>query len=57
MMVRPPIGPVTMVYTVKFRLSDTDMEDLKSIAGGASLSEALRQLIKDEKKRIARRKQ
>lgn len=50
-MVRPPLGPVTMTYTVKFRLSDADMADLRDIAGGASLSEALRQMIKDEKKR------
>ena len=55
-MTRPPIGPVTMAYTVKFRLSDAEMDDLKDIAGGASLSEALRLLIKEEKKRIARRK-
>lgn len=55
-MVRPPIGPVTMTYTVKFRLSDADMEDLKDIAGGLSLSEALRKMIKDEKKRMKRRK-
>lgn len=53
-MVRPPIGPVTMTYTVKFRLSDQDMEDLRDIAGGASLSEALRALIKAEKKRKKR---
>jgi hypothetical protein len=45
-----------MAYTVKFRLSDAEMDDLKDIAGGASLSEALRLLIKEEKKRIARRK-
>jgi len=44
-----------MTYTVKFRLSDADMEDLKAIAGGASLSEALRRLIKDEKKRMKRK--
>jgi hypothetical protein len=55
-MVRPPIGPVTMTYTVKFRLSDADMEDLKDIAGGESLSEALRRLIHDEKKRKKRRR-
>jgi hypothetical protein len=53
-MVRPPIGPVTMTYTVKFRLSDADMEDLRDIAGGASLSEALRALIQAEKKRKKR---
>jgi DNA-binding CsgD family transcriptional regulator len=45
-----------MRYTVKFRLSDADMEDLKEIAGGASLSEALRRLIIDERKRMKRRK-
>jgi hypothetical protein len=50
-MVRPPIGPVSMLYTVKFRLSDSDLDDLRSIAGGASLSEALRLLIHDEKER------
>jgi hypothetical protein len=54
-MVRPPIGPVTMTYTVKFRLADDDLQDLKDIAAGASLSEALRRLIKDEKKRMKRR--
>ena len=55
-MVRPPIGPTTMLYTVKFRLSDTDLEDLRSISSGGSLSEALRRLIQDEKKRQAKRK-
>ncbi len=55
-MVRPPIGPITMAYTVKFRLSDADMRDLKEIADGYSLSEALRALIAAEKKRRARRK-
>lgn len=54
-MVRPPIGPVTMEYTVKFRLSDADMADLRDIAGGASLSEALRRMIKAEKKRMKRK--
>ena len=54
-MVRPPIGPVTMVYTVKFRLSDSDMADLRDIAGGASLSEALRAMIHAEKKRMKRK--
>jgi hypothetical protein len=43
-----------MTYTVKFRLSDADMEDLRDIAGGASLSEALRALIQAEKKRKKR---
>jgi DNA-binding CsgD family transcriptional regulator len=55
-MVRPPIGPVTMSYTVKFRLSDAELDDLKFIADGASLSEALRRLIANEKKRLKRRK-
>jgi hypothetical protein len=45
-----------MLYTVKFRLSDTDLEDLRSISSGGSLSEALRRLIQDEKKRQAKRK-
>lgn len=54
-MTRPPIGAVTMAYTVKFRLSDADMEDLKAISAGNELSVTLRRLIKDEKKRIARR--
>jgi len=44
-----------MTYTVKFRLSDADMEDLRDIAGGASLSEALRAMIKEEKKRRRRK--
>ena len=50
-MVRPPIGPVTMLYTVKFRLTDADLADLRSLANGMSLSECLRLLIHDEKKR------
>lgn len=54
-MVRPPIGPTTMLFTVKFRLSDNDLADLREIAGGASISEALRTLIRDEKKRARRR--
>jgi hypothetical protein len=44
-----------MTYTVKFRLSDADMEDLRDIAGGASLSEAMRRMIKEEKRRMKRR--
>lgn len=54
-MARPPIGNQTMAYTVKFRLSDADMEDLKDIAGTTDLSTTLRRLIKDEKKRRGRR--
>lgn len=55
-MVRPPIGPVAMTYTVKFRLSDQDLEVLRELADGASLSEALRAMIHAEKKRRDRRK-
>lgn len=54
-MARPPIGAVTMRHTVKFRLTDADMEDLRYIAGGPELSETLRRLIREEKKRKARR--
>jgi hypothetical protein len=54
-MARPPIGAVTMRHTVKFRLSDADMDDLREIAGGPELSETLRRLIREEKKRKARR--
>lgn len=56
-MTRPPIGPEAMRFTVKFRLSDAEMDDLKDIAEGVSLSEVLRRLINDEKKRKTRRKQ
>jgi len=51
LMVRPPIGVESMRLTVKFRLTDDELDDLKSLADGASLSEALRRLIHDEKKR------
>lgn len=54
-MTRPPIGPETMRYTVKFRLSDAEMEDLRDIASGDNISEALRSLIRNEKKRRSRR--
>lgn len=54
-MTRPPIGPVTMAYTVKFRLSDAEMDDLRDIASGDNISEALRDLIRNEKKRRERR--
>ena len=54
-MVRPPLGPVTMQFTVKFRLSDAELDDLKSIADGASLSEAIRLLIHNETKRRKRK--
>jgi len=50
-MVRPLIGVESMRLTVKFRLTDDELDDLKSLADGASLSEALRRLIHDEKKR------
>jgi predicted CopG family antitoxin len=45
-----------MRFTVKFRLTDDELTDLKTIAGGASVSEALRRLIKDEKRRMKGRK-
>lgn len=54
-MARPPIGAVTMRHTVKFRLSDADLDDLRYISGGPEVSETLRRLIRDEKKRKARR--
>ncbi len=53
-MVRPPIGPVPMEKTVKFRLSDAELDDLHSLAAGTSVSETLRRLIRDEKRRTGR---
>lgn len=44
-----------MAYTVKFRLTDADMEDLRFIANGEGLSDAMRRLIREEKKRKVRR--
>lgn len=44
-----------MAYTVKFRLSDAEMDDLRDIASGDNISEALRDLIRNEKKRRERR--
>lgn len=55
LMARPPIGTETMAYTVKFRLSDDAMDDLRYIAEGGELSDTLRRLIKEEKKRKKRR--
>lgn len=54
-MVRPPIGPETMTRMIKFRLSDEELDDLKAISDGVSLSETLRALIRQEKKRRQRR--
>lgn len=55
-MPRPPLGPTTMDYTVKFRLSADEYNTLQQIAGGGAVSVALRQMIADEQKRRRRRK-
>lgn len=44
-----------MAHTVKFRLSDADMADLRALTDGDNLSETLRALIRAEKKRRQRR--
>lgn len=54
-MARPPIGAVPMRHTVKFRLSDSDLDDLRYIADGPEVSETLRRLIREEKKRKQKR--
>ena len=54
-MARPPIGAMTMTNTVKFRLDDATLDDLRYIAGGPEVSETLRRLIREEKKRKMRR--
>lgn len=43
-----------MSYTVKFRLSDADMDDLRYISNG-EVSDTMRRLIREEKKRKMRR--
>lgn len=44
-----------MRHTVKFRLTDADMDDLREISNGPEVSETLRRLIREEKKRKNRR--
>lgn len=51
-MPRPPIGTFAMEHTVKFRLSDREHTMLQQIAGSASFSAALRQMIHDEYHRM-----
>lgn len=47
-MPRPPIGPIAMDHTVKFRLRSDEMRMLERIARERALSETLRDLIHDE---------
>jgi hypothetical protein len=44
-----------MRHTVKFRLSDSDLDDLRYIADGPEVSQTLRRLIREEKKRKQKR--
>jgi hypothetical protein len=50
-MARPPLGPVAMDHTVKFRLRADEMILLERISGPDSISTTLRGLIHDEYKR------
>jgi hypothetical protein len=52
---RTPLGPKAMDRTVRFRLTDDDLEMLRDIAGGESLSVVIRALITQEHKRQARK--
>lgn len=54
-MVRPPIGAETMTNNVKFRLTDSELDDLTELSSGGNVSETLRRLIREEKRRNARR--
>ncbi len=55
LIVRPPIGPETMTNNVKFRLTDAELDDLTALSAGGNVSETLRRLIREEKKRRTRR--
>jgi hypothetical protein len=44
---RPTLGPQPLSKVVRFRLTDSDLEKLKVIADGASLSVTLRHLIEE----------
>lgn len=51
-MPRPPLGPIAMTHTVKFRLREDEWQTLQKIARGGSVSEAIRRLIADESDRM-----
>lgn len=53
-MARPPLGPLAMDYTVKFRLTGREHSMLMKIARGGALSAALRQMIHDEYHRMGK---
>ena len=54
-MARPPLGPLAMDYTVKFRLTRQEHTMLQKIARGGALSGALRQMIHDEYHRMGKK--
>jgi hypothetical protein len=54
-MARPPLGPLAMDYTVKFRLTKQEHSMLQKIARGGALSSALRQMIHDEYHRMGKK--
>lgn len=51
-MPRPPLGPIAMDKTVKFRLRADEFIILERIANGRALSQAIRDLIHDEYHRM-----
>jgi len=55
-MARPPLGPLAMDYTVKFRLTREEHAMLTQIARGGALSGALRSMIHDEYRRMRKGK-
>lgn len=52
---RRPLGPTPMVRTVRFRLSDEDLEMLKEISGDRTYSETIRALILTSYRRKSRK--
>lgn len=48
LMARPPLGPIAMDRTVKFRLRADEYDMLMRIAGVDNISSTLRYLIHDE---------
>jgi hypothetical protein len=52
---RKPLGPKAMDRTVRFRLTDDDLEMLRDLAGEGSLSVVIRDLIADAHRRKKRK--
>jgi hypothetical protein len=52
---RKPLGPKAMDKTVRFRLTDDDLEMLRDLAEGGSLSVVIRDLITDAHRRKKRK--